>query len=528
MADKRKLPIDIQYKQLLGACAAWLEQQKQIRDAIAVLYPQLPLASDSLTKLRTKKPSHEDLHYFDCKYVFACLAESDEGASKNFFGQVRDVAAPVPVAVDLEKEVNKANMCSFCWVLVYVAGAEADLTKSIADYKRKLESSCADMGIPGNNFREELGRLPLELPSIFAGVAKAICCDDIADAIEYHRALQTYLHDCEAPTAAPAAGPESLSSSKKDRKAKRKDKKQAAGGDEIETSTDEPFEIIMAPHEFFAAIEELRNARDQAVDAVPSLDFETEAAEISWDISLDGGGAADSGEIDWGIETVPIADSPAADLDVPVEIDWDITSSDVVEPVNESDASGATDVQETEAEHPSGDATSERASRVELLGDNEFRSRVLNDLLELGAFLRQRREELSASDSVAFANQFQGSSRNTEKIEDFQAAVDHAVSHLSAKRLQQLVLIKSSERYLDRHVASLEMLTKHMDKCRREIGALEDKNVDLIDASTTVQPQINALVASTKKLKKEVPHILFGLLALPLLEWGFRGDGSLI
>lgn len=82
--------------------------------------------------------------------------------------------------------------------------------------------------------------------------------------------------------------------------------------------------------------------------------------------------------------------------------------------------------------------------------------------------------------------------------------MDRAVSLLTNKRLQQLVLIKTSERYLDRHVASLEMLTKHMDKCRREIHGLEDKNVDLIDASKNVQPQINALVATTKKLKKEV------------------------
>lgn len=72
------------------------------------------------------------------------------------------------------------------------------------------------------------------------------------------------------------------------------------------------------------------------------------------------------------------------------------------------------------------------------------------------------------------------------------------------KRLQQLILIKNSERYLDRHVASLEMLTKQMDKCRREIQALEDKNVDVIDATSKIQPQIDAFVGITKKLKKEV------------------------
>uniref|UniRef100_H3HB95 Uncharacterized protein n=1 Tax=Phytophthora ramorum TaxID=164328 RepID=H3HB95_PHYRM len=347
------------------------------------------------------------------------------------------------------------------------------------------------MGISGGNFREELRRLPLELPSIFDGVAKAICCDEIVSAIKYHEALQTYLHDCEIPVLAPAETPSSTSSSKKDKKNKKKGKKLAALEDQPEITTGEPFELVIAPPKFFNAIDELRNASDDITEQVATLDFEAEAAEISWDISLDDSGTAEVGEIDWGIETVASTEPTAAN-DAPVEIDWDITPSEVVEPVNEETA---TDVS--------------AATRVGLLDDNAFRTRVLNDLLELRAFLRQRLVELSSNDSVAFANQFQGSSplleqQNGAKIEAFQASVDQAVSLLTSKRLQQLALIKTSERYLDRHVASLDMLTKHMDKCSREIHTLEDKNVDLIDATKNVQPQINALVATTKKLKNEV------------------------
>ena len=127
MTDKRKVPIDIQYKRLLGIvqlpssyasraryctdayafdmCAhslldalvdrrivptKWLEQHKHIRDAIAALYPELPLASDRLAKFcANQKSSHETLTYFDCQLIFQCLEQSDDGAKKNFFGQVR-------------------------------------------------------------------------------------------------------------------------------------------------------------------------------------------------------------------------------------------------------------------------------------------------------------------------------------------------------------------------------------------------------------------------------------------------------
>ncbi|KAE9030014.1 hypothetical protein PR002_g9995 [Phytophthora rubi] len=527
MADKRKLPIDIQYKQLLEALVdrrivphKWLEQHKQIRDAIAALYPELPLASEQLSKFRAKKPSHEELSYFDCKFIFECLEQSDEGASKNFFGQYTSPVLKRWSALIRQYEKNNVFAAEAARIIAQNTAFEipflkksiqqnekqvadnnrkaADLTRSIAEYKRKLETSCADMGIAGENFREELRRLPLELPSTFDGVAKAICCDEVANAIEYHQALQTYLHDCELPVAIPVADSTGSSSSKKDKKNKKKGKKQTEVTENPEIATDEPFELVVTPHKFFDAIEELRIASDELVEIGATLDFEAKAAEISWDISLDDSGTADAGEIDWGIETVASTD-PVADTsvgDVPIEIDWDITTSDVVEPASETNA-------------------------TEMAGDNEFRTRVLNDLLELRAFLRQRLVELSGNDSVAFANQFQGSSplleqQSTTKLEEFQSAVEQAVSLLTNKRLQQLVLIKTSERYLDRHVANLEMLTKHVDKCRREIHVLEDKNMDLIDATKNVQPQINALVTTTKKLKKELEA------ALPTLFKGYK------
>ncbi|POM73268.1 Hypothetical protein PHPALM_9900 [Phytophthora palmivora] len=536
MADKRKLPIDIQYKQLVEALVdrrivphKWLEQHKQIRDAIAALYPELPLSSEQLSKFRTKRPSHEDVNYFDCKFIFQCLEQSDEGAAKNFFGQYTSPVLKQWSALIRQYEKNNVFAAEAARIIAQNTAFEipflkksiqqnekqvadnnrkmADLTRSIAEYKRKLEVSCADMGIAGENFREELRRLPLELPSIFNAVAKSICSDQIADAIEYHQVLQSYLHDCEIPVVSSVTESTSSSSSKKDKKNKKKGKKQTEVIATPENKMDEPFELVVAPHSFFDAIKELCNASDKMVETGTTMDFEAEAAEISWDISLDDSGTGDAGEIDWGIETVDSTETTATSNDTPVEIDWDITTSDVVEPLGEVNSAEGVDIME-----PVPNAI-EMATRVGLLGESDFRTRVLNDLLELRAFLHQRLVELSGSDSVAFANQFQGSSplleqQSTGKIEEFHASVDQAITLLTSKRLQQLVLIKTSERYLDRHVASLEMLTKHMDKCSREIHSLEDKNVDLIDSTKNVQPQINALVVTTKKLKKELETVL--------------------
>lgn len=107
--------------------------------------------------------------------------------------------------------------------------------------------------------------------------------------------------------------------------------------------------------------------------------------------------------------------------------------------------------------------------------------------------------------------------QSVELVQSYQDAVENAISQLTDKRLQQLVLMKNSERYLDRHVASLEVLSKQMDKCRREIYALEDKNADLIDATSKIHPQIDALVGLTKKLKKEVRCTPWELFILRLV-----------
>lgn len=229
----------------------------------------------------------------------------------------------------------------------------------------------------GDNIREELLRLPRELPTLFAEVARVVCSEELVEALAYHQTLQTYLHKCDVPVSS------TTSTSKKDKK-----KKDQA--EEASTTTE--------PHVFFSAIEQLRAASDEEVTT--SIDFEAEAAEISWDISVDETSSGEVATIDWGIET--LSTEPAGADETPIEIDWDITSAtDAVDLSSEAFDMNAGITMEPVA--PS--------TRVGLMNESDFRARVLNDMLELRAFLQQRAVELAAtSQNVAFANQFHGSS----------------------------------------------------------------------------------------------------------------------
>ncbi|KAL7686481.1 putative CDK5 regulatory subunit-associated protein [Plasmopara halstedii] len=546
MAEK-KLPIDIQSKQLVEALVDrrivphdWPKQYKQIRDAIASLYQDLPLATEALSDFRARKTNHEKINYFDCKLILQYLEQSDEGAAKNIFGQytspiikrwsalIRQYEKNNIFAAETARILTQNTVFEIPFYKKFIQQNEkevvdnnrkiVDLTKSIVEYKRKHQAYCANMGIEGVNIREELRRLPLELPSLFHGVATAICCEEICDAIEYHQALQVYLHDSEVSASATESDKSAIIVTKKDKKTRKKGKKQIELAGEPEIKAEEPYELIAASHNFFFTMEKLRNASDELVESAPTLDFEAEAADIIWDISIDDTGTADADEIDWGIRSVASVTASSTLDDVPAEIDWEITSSDVLEPIGEGGPFKTVEIMDS-AENAF--ATTEKLTRVQLLANTEFRTCALNDLLEIHAFLCQRLSELSGSSSVAFANQFQGSStlleqQSTDKIEELLAATNRSISLLTSKRLRQLVLIKSSERYLDRHVANIEVLTKHMDKCRREISNLEDKNVSLIDANRSTQSQINALIAATKQLKKNLEG------ALPPLFKGHR------
>lgn len=261
------------------------------------------------------------------------------------------------------------------------------------------------------NFREELQRLPYELPSIFERVGNAICSDEISAALAYHRALQEYLQNCEPPAVSVAT---STSSSKKDKK--RHAKSSISATDSVTDSFSDSFATVHTPFAFFSAIEELRVAKDEVVDDAVNLDFETEAAEINWDFSIADSGSNEGATIDWGIETVPddaatTSSGELIDPDTPVEIDWDISSSDVGESVDDSvNIGGAVAADPLSSLGVRETAASDEPTRVGLLSENEFRTRIQNDLLELRTFLRQRKEELKGNDNVAFANQFQGSS----------------------------------------------------------------------------------------------------------------------
>lgn len=87
---------------------------------------------------------------------------------------------------------------------------------------------------------------------------------------------------------------------------------------------------------------------------------------------------------------------------------------------------------------------------AKVASDAAFRNSVVNDLIELRAFLQQRQEELS-SGGGAMVNQFQGApdllqTQKADVVEDFQGAVSASYDAFTSTRFNQLIQIETNSR----------------------------------------------------------------------------------
>ncbi len=115
---------------------------------------------------------------------------------------------------------------------------------------------------------------------------------------------------------------------------------------------------------------------------------------------IDWGGGGDGGGLEWGQEGAASTEAATA----PVEIDWAI---EVEEAGAEGGGVGAVEAGTESAAAAAGGAGAGGAAP--LLADAGQRSELLNDLLELQGFLKQRRLELAdAEGDLAFVGQYQG------------------------------------------------------------------------------------------------------------------------
>lgn len=268
---------------------------------------------------------------------------------------------------------------------------------------------------------------------------------------------------------------------------------------------------------------------------------------IDWGISVDGsgdaaGGAAATGEIDWGITTdgaghdgsattvtagsidwgddsssVPAADGAAAGA----SIDWDIETTEA----GEDSASTTSTAEALTAASPShstassavasGSASAAAAAPTSLLHD-AFRHAVLAELLELESFLSERSSDLSSSGSSSSGDEASQAAfavagvphilslQSTQSVAGYLSAVRGALTALRASRLTQLLMVRSSRRFIDRLVAGIRQQLQAIERMDRASVAHEARRIELNKATQKASHELHQLLAQCRTLKSQM------------------------
>lgn len=410
-----------------------------------------------------------EMSYFDCKRTFDALlkrATANGDAGKTLLGswsntQLRawdsllsefrsrnaflgDAGRLMSQRTDHEIPAIKGRTREQSDQLQDIARKVTDTTRNAAQAEQQLGASCTSVGIPGVNYRSELKALAKELPKLLGTGDAAIRVEDVERAASLYRDFSAFSLAAAAPASrSGTGGSKGRGRGKKGRKAAAKE---AA---EPETSGADAAAALLPTLQSYLALAPVEvddiAAADGAAEAAGGGKDGSSGEEIDWGamLSVDGGGGGDEApaapecvDIDWGamlsVEGGGGGDEgeapapAAAGGDNVVDIDWGLAlgaSADggATEQAAEINWDGDAAPAAAAAGGAGGDgdaATTEINDAATFLQDSSKRAALLDDLLELRAFLRQRAKDMADAANLVFHDQWADAPRECARRRD--------------------------------------------------------------------------------------------------------------
>jgi hypothetical protein len=514
--DVRNLPIDIAFARL----GEWLTDRKRIpsdwRKRLAALRVKIHEAFSSLPKdvdpyFQTLEP--EGIGYLEAKKIYEILLNSTT-ESRNIFGRLSGSAgvwegivrafekdyiylgeaAQIMVQnVNYDIPYHKKQVQKTQQQLVELERKEADIKRTAALSAAKYAEACQELGLQGLNVRMELLEAATEsLPSTFSKLLEVINSDSVSSAIEFYSNFVKDVHtekDKTAATVLPVL----------------KSIIENPPSPNVSIGSEVPDSINV-------------QSKDEANKNIESFDNIDDS--IDWDITLD------SSQIDWDIGTIEdenqenletednsnglgpyeivnasdIIQSSNDDLMIKDESSWDISVEDHhIDSIEVNDSS--------KTENSSSKTLETQSGRSQFL-ETEYRSKILDDLFEIKAFLNQRIIELTNGETLSLQHQVQAvaplilQQYTPDSLNKMISDISSAISLLTNRKTRDLIMILNSKRFLDRLVSSLEEKKHHEVKLKEGLKDLAVKRMELHNSSSSLWPKQEAAVKKTRELKK--------------------------
>lgn len=496
--DDSHIPIDINTTKLLEWLVSrrhvskdWQENIIKIREKINNAIQDMP-AHDGIIKLL----SGQHINYFHCLKIITILKET-EADSKNLFGRygsqrmkdwqdivscyevnniylaeaaqilMRNVAYEVP---SLKKRITKLEQMQ----------GESD--KKIKDYTRaehmaqnEFNAICKQLVIDGKDIRKELVNLVNDIPEMNNKFMKNLLSVEkfMNVCIEFYEAfINFHSGNDNSIQALPLL------------------KYLLTNGNTTTyeyTYGEKPVSIELPQLEI---VDESESKTD-SIDFGDDIDFGDNVQIDFGDISvqnIDLSTPMSEGDIDWG--AVPTDE----EFEI-VDMDVNLEESGIV--VEKSGLDGG---------------VAKGNDAYTILDNPKTREQVLNDLMELAAFLKIRLYEMSSNSDLLLMNQLDApailqmqSQESVTALSDYVAVV---LNELINKRAQQLHNIKHSSKYVDILTNSLKHKLEIVQRMQTSKNLLEDKIKEHKDEIRAIEPVIKKVIEKTKILQKEMQEDL--------------------
>ncbi|KAG5900655.1 hypothetical protein JTB14_005926 [Gonioctena quinquepunctata] len=497
--DEQNIPIDINTTKLLEWLISrrhvnkdWQNNILKIREKINNAIQDMP-AHEGIIKLL----SGQHINYFHCLKIVDILKET-EADSKNLFGRYGSQRMKDWQDIISSYQKDNVYLAEVAQMLIrnvsfeipslrkQVAKLEQSLTESekkVKDYSKieaaalkEFNSSCEQLGISGRNIKAELVALLKELPSIYEISSEK--SKIVLPAIELYSEFNKYLSGKVSDVSILPVLDYII-------KFGNTTTYEYTYGERPVSIEENPLNITTE--------EETESGSDK-------IDFGEDSENIPVEIDLDID--TDNGSIDFGDITVSEDQN----------IDWGSSSNgeESFEIVTHADLESNLEESGIVVEKTGIDGGVARGDEALTILDNpKTQEQMINNLMELSAFLKMRLYEMSSDSDMLAMSQMQEAPtalqmQTLESVTSMYDCVNVALHQLTNERIQHLHNIKHSPKYVDILTATLKQKLSLVEKMKSSKKLLEDKIKALQAEARSIEPVIRVLIEKTKQLQKNI------------------------
>ncbi|XP_068756720.1 CDK5 regulatory subunit-associated protein 3-like isoform X6 [Montipora capricornis] len=491
------LPIDIHYNKLLDwlldrrhCDVKWQAAVLEIREKINSAIQDMPPVEE-ITQLL----SGAYINYFHCVRIVELLKVS-ESASKNIFGGYSSKRMKDWQEIQWLYEKNNVNLAEAAHLLIRNVNyeipslkrqigkcqqtqrectrKEREYSSNAVTFREKYQSVCRQMGIKGENIKCELLSLLDELPDIYKSIAGAI--SDLKSATHYYETFVRFL---------------------------------------VPSSTTTP--LIRHIHEHgnstvyqwrtgnipLVVVKDTRpkQSRPDSKETFEQIDWGVEAvADTSVDIVEWG---REDDVINWSgnVESIDWVEGQTNNADTAVDFGDDGILAD------QEEFQGGCGIT---VEQSGQDLDIISGPDADLVMDATWtRNLLIDELLELQGFLRHRLLEMKSDFDVLSADQFQSAPQliqmqSADSIKAMETAVTDVLTTLTSMKMQNLFLLKTSPRYLDRLADSLQQKLNVSEKMVSSSKTMAEKRQFAAKEQMELEPKLEVIKSKTKELQRKI------------------------